>query len=529
VVTNGKDEPVPGLRKEDFQILENGQPQTIASFEEHKGIQPTQEKLPPMPPHVFTNYPTVKTADSVNVLLLDWLNTQPEDQAYVHEQTVRYLKTIPPGTRLAIFTLGSRLHMVQGFTSNSASLVATLNDKNAGTDPRKSPLLPSLRERAMDKELIDFMVMSQAAPAGIDAVKNLQADFAGSQIADRIQLTLQALQQLARYLSGIPGRKNVIWFSGSFPISIFPDAGLPRQYQGELQQTADLLTPSQVAIYPVSAQGLMPDGTYFAMYQPGEPPPVREENGRRASDQTAMEELAKDTGGQAFYNTNGLDAAMAHIVNNGSRYYTVTYTPTNKKVDGSYRSIQVKILSGKYKVAYRRGYYAENLNTAHLAPQEKKGDPLLPLMRYGMPDLSQIVYKVRVQPVDPQPAPDAARAGSNKELKAPVTRYSVDFAVFVDDLRLEVTPEGQHNGNVEVMLVAYDRNGEPLNLLITKRGISLDSKAYAASQRLGLQIHEVIDVPKTDAYICTGVYDPASSKAGTIAIPLNYETVQIAR
>jgi hypothetical protein len=73
------------------------------------------------------------------------------------------------------------------------------------------------------------------------------------------------------------------------------------------------------------------------------------------------------------------------------------------------------------------------------------------------------------------------------------------------------------------------RNGDPLNLLITKREISLDAKAYAASQRLGLQIHEVIDVPKTDAYICTGVYDPGSSKAGTIAIPLNYETVQIAR
>jgi hypothetical protein len=242
-----------------------------------------------------------------------------------------------------------------------------------------------------------------------------------------------------------------------------------------------------------------------------------------------MEELAKDTGGQAFYNTNGLDAAMAQVVNNGARYYTITYTPTNNKLDGSYRSIQVKLRSGKYKVAYRRGYHAENLKTADAAQQEKKGDPLLPLMRYGMPDLSQIVYKVRVQPVDPQPAPDAARASSNRELKAPVTRYTVDFAVLVDDLRLDVTSEGKHHGNVEVMLVAYDPNGEPLNLLVSTREISLDAKAYAASQRLGLQIHEVIDVPKTDAYICTGVYDPASNKAGTIAIPLSYEMAQIAR
>jgi len=70
VVVNGKDEPVSGLHKEDFKVWENGHPQTILSFEEHKGASPTQIKLPPMPPNVFTNYPTVKAADSVNVLLL---------------------------------------------------------------------------------------------------------------------------------------------------------------------------------------------------------------------------------------------------------------------------------------------------------------------------------------------------------------------------------------------------------------------------------------------------------------------------
>jgi hypothetical protein len=38
VVRNGKDEPVTGLPKEDFQILEDGQPQALASFEEHAGL-----------------------------------------------------------------------------------------------------------------------------------------------------------------------------------------------------------------------------------------------------------------------------------------------------------------------------------------------------------------------------------------------------------------------------------------------------------------------------------------------------------
>src|SRR5579872_2556069 len=79
VVTSGKDEPVPGLTKKDFQVLEDGKPQTIASFEEHKGAPLTRVKLPPMPPGVYTNYPTVEHSDSVNVLLLDALNTATRD------------------------------------------------------------------------------------------------------------------------------------------------------------------------------------------------------------------------------------------------------------------------------------------------------------------------------------------------------------------------------------------------------------------------------------------------------------------
>lgn len=58
-------------------------------------------------------------------------------------------------------------------------------------------------------------------------MKQFLSDTAAFQTEQRIGTTLQALPQLARYLSGVPGRKNVIWFSGSFPISIFPDSDVP--------------------------------------------------------------------------------------------------------------------------------------------------------------------------------------------------------------------------------------------------------------------------------------------------------------
>jgi VWFA-related protein len=74
----------------------------------------------------------------------------------------------------------------------------------------------------------------------------------------------------------------------------------------------------------------------------------------------AMEQLAADTGGKAFFNTNDLNAAMMHAIENGSHYYTLVYTPTNKKMAGAYRKIEVKTTVGKYNLSYRRGYNADD-------------------------------------------------------------------------------------------------------------------------------------------------------------------------
>jgi VWFA-related protein len=514
VVTKGKGEPIPGLHKEDFQVLEDGQPQTISFFEEHNGPAPTQAKLAPMPANTFTNYPTTKTADSINVLLLDMLNTQPKDQAYARTQMIKYLQNVQPGTRLAIFTLGSRLRMVMGVTANVSGLLTAFDNKKAETGPQSSRLRPTDSE---DKQVIDAMVMNQAAPAAIATLKDFQADFGAYLVDSRVKITLQAFQYIARYLSTFEGRKNLMWVSGSFPIAIFPTPGPRRQYQGDIQQTADLLTADQVAVYPIAAAGLDTNSVYNPDNDAKAP---GEDNAARGSKQVAMETLAKDTGGKAFYNTNGVSEALGDAVKNGARYYTLTYTPTQTKMDGKYRRIQVKSLSGEYKLAYRRGYYAENAKIEQAGDRTLSDDPLLPLVGFGMPDFAQILYKIRVLPMNPQPAPDAARAGINTELKGPLVRYGLDFAVSVHDLWLQTSPDGIRRGNIEVTFIAYDRTGKPLNLVSDSRKIALQPQVYAALQQKGLQLHGEIDVPAGDVYLRTGIYDLNSSKAGTLGVPL---------
>jgi len=116
-VTDGKGQPIQGLKQSDFRIFEDGAEQQIVSFEEHQEAHPSVEALPALPVNTFSNLPDPKASGPLNVILYDLLSTAPEYQHYAHDQLVAFLKTRPPG-RYAIFVLGNRLVLLQGFTAN---------------------------------------------------------------------------------------------------------------------------------------------------------------------------------------------------------------------------------------------------------------------------------------------------------------------------------------------------------------------------------------------------------------------------
>ncbi len=247
---------------------------------------------------------------------------------------------------------------------------------------------------------------------------------------------------------------------------------------------------------------------------------MQAEETSRDLNHSAMEDLAKDTGGQAYYNSNGLGAILLRVTNNGAHYYSLAYSPSNAAMDGKFRRIQVKLLTGKYTLAYRRGYYADDSASVPASRQKADADPLMPLLGRYMPNYTQILYKVLVQPVRPQPPADAPHIGSNAGLKGPITRYGVDFAISVDDLKLDTQPDGSRHGAIEVALCAYDREGKPLNLVATRGDVALQPSEYTAVQNGGLQIHKEIDVPNGYAFLRMGVYDLKTGSAGTLGAPL---------
>jgi VWFA-related protein len=543
VVTNSTDQPVTGLTREQFQVLEDRHQQAIASFEEHAGLPDMSALQAKLPPNTFSNLPLAKSGDAANILLLDALNTQMQDQSFVHAQMIKYIKGIRPGTRLAIFTLGERLRFVQGFTGDLAILMAAMNGQKSAANPQLSPLLQTSAETDADNRLAAQMqelataTGSAQIKAAAAALQQFQQETQSSRTDVRVQTTLEAMQQLARYLQGIPGRKNVIWFSGSFPLTILPDFSMGpadpmRQYEDDVARTANLLSAAQVAIYPIGAQGLAVDRLYdFSGPQPSKSAYAQQmtqyqvgslQGGStdRAAAFAAMDELAKDTGGEAFHDTNGLNNALDRVLNHGTHYYTITYSPANKNMDGRLRRIEVKVSGGTYHLAYRRGYYAKDETFVQPAKSNPTGDPLRPLMDHGAPGSTAIVYTMRVLPANPQPVPGAARAGDNENLKGPATRYVVNFTVPADRLTLEPAPDGVRHGSVEVTLLGCDRDGQPLNWMVRVLQLTVRPDRYAAFQASGLSYNLEIDLPAADVYLRSGVYDQRSTRAGTLEIPL---------
>lgn len=557
VVMDHNGEPILGLHKEDFQILEEGNPQTIASFEEHKGV--SDQGMPPLPPNVYTNYPTAKPADSVNVVLLDTLNTPLADQMKVHLEMISFLKSIPAGSHIAFFTLSSGLHMVQGFTSDASTLLAALNKKSESR-PSQSPLLSEPAVNNLDTEINTQVSVSGAGmPAGgvasAEMLQQFQNQMQNSQDRLRMTLTMKGLQALSNYLTGVPGRKNVIWFSESFPLSIIPGRGVQNyefnlSEQQELRKTVNMLAAAQVAIYPISPEGLEQkfdssqsrvksvSSSTWRTVQGREIADVTSPNwdtdqvlldqqsqdhARKNAHETTMDRLAEDTGGEAFFNTNGLQGALARVISEGAHYYTISYSSTDKRADGKYRTINVKLLKGDYHLAYRHGYFAEEADAATKNVTQSTRDPLRPLMIDGIPDATQIVYKIRLLPLPPRQAKSKGDTGKMQQKKS-LTRYGIDFAVLLPDLTFKVTTEGQREAKIEIALVAYDKDGIPINSEVKSIDISLNPQLYTAFANTGVPLHEEIDVSNRGVYLRTGICDLATGAAGTLEVPLNEVT-----
>jgi VWFA-related protein len=424
--------------------------------------------------------------------------------------------------------------LLQGFTSDPAVLKAVLTHKKGLLS--ESPLLTTPQEEERQQDEIDMQSPLGNSPSLTQMQANMQqfrAEMSTFQITLRMQYTLDAMNDLARYLSGLPGRKNLIWFSGSFPFNILPDGTLPNPFgamaafAGDVQSTADLLTRSQVAVYPVDARGLFTNPTASAAAPGHNPKALAKSNAkffaRTTAEHGTMDAIAEQTGGKAFYDTNGLKEAVQEAVSQGSNYYTLAYTPTNRKWDSSYRSVRVKLDLSGLDLFYRHGYYADDPSAPPMHGQQPL--PMTAMqtaMQRGGPDPTQILFEVKIVPAaERENTLPKSNRPIGKQMKPPYRHYTVYYGPNLHDIAFEAAPDGTYHASFEFVTMLYSPEGDLMNTSSNELNASLPAAKYKELMENGLRLSQEIDAPeKGEYFLRMGVHDIKTDRVGAIEVPL---------
>lgn len=545
IASDHKGEPVRDLKAEDFTLAEDGNKQEIRVFEFQAPPDPifgsTAKKLPKLPPNVFTNAPRYNVTRALNVLLLDALNSKSPNQDYARDQMLRFLEKLPPDQPIAVYALGSKLRLLQDFTTDPALLKNAL----ASLKTHNSQFLdqPVGGGQSVDQYPSGVLLENMSLfPQMLAQVRQFQQENVAAQDDFRIRFSLAAMRSLARNLSGYPGRKNLIWFSESFPLAILPNTTYPQSgeagvnalpahglqytnYAAEVARTTSLLTDAQVAVYPVDVRALVGNEFYSSLSNTssttgdylGRVATARSStatNGVQARNQlndelnvtsndldaahTTMNELADRTGGKAYYNRNDAESAIHRAIDDGSTYYTLGYYPANKDWNGKFRKISVKAQRSGIKLRYRLGYFAVDPQAYTKMDATQKAAEFGQALSLDFPASTALVFQARVIPPSEQ---------TNNKIK-------VNFAIDPHQISFE-PKDGLQHAEVDCAIAAYTVHGESIRAEGGTSIASLKPEQFESVMKSFFPCQRQLELRPGEYILRLGVRDNRTGLIGT--------------
>jgi VWFA-related protein len=461
-VTDKQGNPVTGLAVSDFRILDNGKPQKLASFEEHR--QRIEQTEVSAEPNSFSNDYLEHPPAQVNVLLFDTTTIAVADQMYLFQQMKLFVDLLPAGTPVAVFRRADAgTIQLASFTDDHAKLMAAIGR----------------------------------------AIPRLQPP--GSWMASE----LDTLQQIAWYLRQIPGRKNLLWFNGGSNAFLGTNPTAISMDPGARRVIYDLLESERIAIYPIDARGLTVVFGEAAMVL--------------ARQQMQMEQDATATGGTAYVNTNGLALSTQHILQTDGDYYTLSYTPNNLKNNNKWHRVEVKLDQEGHKLSYRHGFFDDRLNRSGPAGKatsvlQAGGNKVDATSDRGEP----IHFSVKLLQASPVAPPRA----SDYPLKYGETRYVVEYSIPAKEVRTALTQGSYTLDKLGTAVFIYDQNGELVSRRAMKFSLDVDEQKVKDLADPKLTFAETVNLPYGHNDVYLGVWDMATARMGTVNADVEVKKTQ---
>lgn len=520
VVTDGKGGHITDLTKDEFVILQDGEPREITSFsfidlESGAGLEPGNDQPAPLPmrPEGMIYAPSSGAAPSATAvrrtyaLLIDDLGLSFSSIAQLRRRLRRFVDdTVRPGDLVAVVRTSAGVGALQDFTTDPARLKAAIQAIRWSPIGRRgvTPFaaiapLPVAEQEDPTAETSSILGPGVLTTAGADGTVPTEAE----NLRQRIFTvgTLGALQHTILGMGRLPGRKALVFFSESMELFTVDESGFLDSQTTEYRRVVDAANRAGVAIYTVDPRGLVVGGLTAEDSVSSPQEIVQAARGRQNAlfdSQGGMDVLARQTGGKFYYGYNNLEDLAADAVADMSGYYLLGYRPDDETFDREFHRIEVKVTRRGARVRSRRGFFG--VAGANEAARPEGRDEQLSaalLSPFGASDIAVRLTAAYV--VD--------------ENQKPLLHAMTHIAG--ENLTYELRDDGRIYGAVDVLTVTYGANGEAMDQSGETLRFDLPAESLDYIKRAGFLYSLYHPLQKPGAYqMRLAARDSASGRVG---------------
>lgn len=524
---------VDGLKPEQFQLKINNTPREISFFEMIRSggfTRQREEAKSAEPNSTRPARPSAPKAPQRSVIFfVDDLHLAPDSLVRTRQALLDFIdRGIEQNDLVAITSPSGQIGFLQQFTDDKDALrsaVARLNYRaNTKLDMEKPPMSEYIatKIREGDPQAMSYYVQEMmkqncfyadskepictVSPQSAKTLVLQRANELVVESAPATDNTLRLLEGLMRTAAQLPGRKLVFVISDGFYLNDRKTGAIDR-----IRKVTDAAGRAGVVIYTLDARGIVSDSIDITNNKPIEPGGLLNSAtlGEISASQDGLNALAKDTGGQAFRNTNQpMSKWVEKVIDETSSYYLLAWKPDNEEQKrGKFKNIEVSILGRPDLKVRVRGSYFKSAALPLLTTKKKHDkDPAK-----ARDDDMRLVIDA---PVSQSEIPTEVDLRFS-QMPGIGTRVIVTLSI--DDAALTFDPtEGKLAADVDIGGILYDDKGKPIDSFVGRLRIFPRSSNGDATQREKRSIYRFSTLVPGGLYqVRVGIRDLKSSRLGS--------------
>ena len=531
VAYDKKGHPVKDLKAEDFEVYDNGRKQELRFFSEVANQAPAAQAVTEAPQRSFSNRAVdviarpaaaIASEAGATVLLIDESHIAWGDLSHARQEIIKFLGDLAPGERVGLYTMTSYgFRVLTEITTDHAALIARLQKWMPSAQSVSQAQEEEVRNRQQFNEVHSVADLNSVNGNRIDVPDGAtpidpQLLTLGSNPA---RASLILLGEVARHLSAVSGRKNLVWVSSDNVFADWQDqeVGIDKDdkfIDSYALRAQEAMNDAHVAVYPFDVSQLeAATVTADIQHRNVELTQAAAENatlgggsvprnmtpGRITAEmqqdthpiQGPIRQVAEATGGRTIRRSGDLAAALAGVVEDGHATYQLSFAPPGP-ADGRYHKIAVK-LTGRHSgltLRYRTGYlFAKEPATLKERFQQAVWRPR---------DVSEVSVTAGITPMNP---------GAN-----------VKIDILASDLGLR-QQAGRWMDKLDIFYIQRDDAGLRAQIDGQTLGLRLRSSTYQNLLSAGVPFEHFVLLQPGTASLRILVVDENSGRMGSVTIP----------